>query len=234
MNHHFYCSCEVLSHFSFELRNISEQEKQTIVLIRFCNQTVFRDFLPSWKHIFFKKLAIDSMSESSYRPREQAVRVVRSGAEAAVRLTEQRKSLSGKLLVSLVLKRSANWTPTPDPPSRLPACLSLVHFFQAGVPCPCLGCYHPSSSPLSRPPFDSPGLLSERCFQTDRVRTSLWWRPRHLPTSVTCSAVLWRAWALNLPVHTQAPHVHTHARTHHTCFQHPQMERWRKVDQGSV
>lgn len=62
------------------------------------------------------------MSESSYYLSEQAADLVRSGAMAVVHLTEQRKSLSGKQLVSLVLKRSANWTPTPGPPSRPSVC----------------------------------------------------------------------------------------------------------------
>lgn len=50
----------------------------------------------------------DSMSESSYYLREQAADLVRSGAMSVAHLTEQRKSLSGKQLVSLALKRSAN------------------------------------------------------------------------------------------------------------------------------
>lgn len=60
-------------------------------------------------------------------------------------LTQQRKSLSGKQLVSLSLKRSANWTPTSGPPSCLSVCLQSP---SSSVPCTHL-CYHPLSFPLS-------------------------------------------------------------------------------------
>lgn len=55
-----------------------------------------------------EEAVVDSMSEGSYYLREQATDLVGSGAMSVARLTEQRKSLSGKQLVSLALKRSAN------------------------------------------------------------------------------------------------------------------------------
>lgn len=51
---------------------------------------------------------VDSMSESSYYQSVQTADLVGSGAMNIVPLTEQRKSLSGKQLVSLALKSSAN------------------------------------------------------------------------------------------------------------------------------
>lgn len=65
---------------------------------------------------------INSTSETLYYLREQAAHLVRSGASASACLTEQRKSLSGKRLVSLVLKRSVSWTQTPSPPLLLSVC----------------------------------------------------------------------------------------------------------------
>lgn len=55
-----------------------------------------------------EEAVVDSMSEGSYYLREQAADLVGSGVMSVARLTEQRKSLSGKQLVSLALKRSAN------------------------------------------------------------------------------------------------------------------------------
>lgn len=55
-----------------------------------------------------EEAVVDSMSEGSYYLREQAADLVGSGVISVARLTEQRKSLSGKQLVSLALKRSAN------------------------------------------------------------------------------------------------------------------------------
>lgn len=54
------------------------------------------------------EVVIDSLSESSYYLRGQAADPARSGTMSVAHLTEQRKSLSGKQLVSLALKRSEN------------------------------------------------------------------------------------------------------------------------------
>lgn len=80
-------------------------------------------------------------------------------------------------------------------------CLSPVPFSsKAGVPGPHLGCCHPPSPILSCFPFDDPSFVSKRSFQAGRVKTDLWWGPRHLPAPMTCSGVFWRASALHLPI----------------------------------
>lgn len=86
-------------------------------------------------------------------------------------LTEQRKSLSGKQVLSLIVKRSVNWAPTPGPPPRLSVC-HCCPLFQAGVPCPRLGCYRLPSSPLSRPP-----LMSQASCQRRASRQAEWGQP---------------------------------------------------------
>lgn len=69
---------------------------------------------------------------------------------AFAHLTEQRKSLSGKQLLSLSLKRSENCTPTSGPPSHLSVC------HQSPFPGKCplrSSMLSPPSSPLSWPPL---------------------------------------------------------------------------------
>lgn len=99
-----------------------------------------------------KRQGVDSMSESSYYLRGQAADPLRSGATNATHLTQQRKSLSGKRLVSLALKKVSKLN--PQPLARPHACLSVT------IPPFPGGCPRPSSRPPPPPviPSEPPPL----------------------------------------------------------------------------
>lgn len=153
---------------------------------------------------------VSSVSESSYYLSEQAADRVRSGAMNVARLTEQRKSLSGKQLVSLALKRSANWTPTPGLPSRLLVCHQSPSSRRVS-PCPRLPRYQLPSSPLS-----CPSLISQASCQRRASRQADWGQsfdedPATCQLHWHAGGVLWRAWASHVPM---LPHPSTHTHTY--------------------
>lgn len=163
------------------------------------------------------KAVINSTSETPCYHSEQAAHLVRSGASAAACLTEQRKSLSGKRLVSLVLKRSVRWTPTPSPPLLPSVChrspsservSPALVWFAIIRHCPLWAAPLWWSGPLVRE--ELPGGQSQ-----DRplMRT---------PTLASTSDKRWCFEDLGL-------YIYSHM---HTCFQHPKMKAQREVDEG--
>lgn len=161
------------------------------------------------------EVVVDSVSEGSYYLSEQAADFLRSGAMNVAHLTEQRKSLSGKQLMSLVLKRSLKWTPVLVRPH---ACLSVTSPpLPGGCPLPSSGLLSPTVTLCEPPLFDDPGLLSEKSFQAGRVRTALWWGPRHVPALLTCRG----SFEEPEPVPVRPP---THTSTHPS--------RWSEEDRG--
>lgn len=150
------------------------------------------------------------MSESSYYLSEQAADLVRSGAMSVIIWQSKGRACQGNSSCRWHLKGQGT---EPQPLVCPHACLSVTSPpLPGGCPQPSSRLLSPAVIPSELPPFDEPGLLSEKSFQAGRVRTALWWGPRLLPALLTC-----RGGSLKNPGLTCIPirpNTHTHTVTH--------------------
>lgn len=125
--------------------------------------------------------------QSWYYQREQAADPAGSHRAAAAS-TQQRKSLSGKQLMSLTLTKVSRVNPDPGLPSRPSVCHRVPSHHP---PHPTTPAHVLAALACRLTRFDDPVLLSEKRFQAGRARTALWWGPRPSPAPQTCGGGLW-------------------------------------------